>query len=243
MLPQNWQDDFAETLNTASPYAEGATPLAHLQTYYHDYQATLIAALKKTFSLTYAELGDEAFSLVAKSYITQYPPSQPLLHAYGEYFSMLLSEEESTQHISYLSELADYEWSFHLVNLSPATECLTHAQLDIIQQENPHALYLSLHPAVRLLEYHSPILNIISPNEPANAHEHTYLLLHRPANDVCVLTLTLGDYTFLNTLADNQPLGTAIQKTLGTATTYPFETKLQYFTDLGLFSDITCERF
>ena len=236
MLPQNWQDDFAESLNSDHPFAEGASPLANLQIYHRDYQIKLIEALKKTFALTYAELGEEQFTIVAKSYITQYPPSQPLLHAYGEYFSTLLREEESTQHMSYLSELADYEWSFHLSDLAPAADCLTLSALDIIHQENPQTIFLSLHPTVKLLEYRSPILRIISSAEFAPSAEHTYCLLHRPANDVCVIPLTLADYTFLSILADNQPLSTALA-------TSPVGPKLPYFIELGLFCELDCTRF
>ena len=47
MLPQNWQDDFAESLNSDHPFAEGASPLANLQIYHRDYQIKLIEALKK----------------------------------------------------------------------------------------------------------------------------------------------------------------------------------------------------
>lgn len=247
MLPPNWQADFAESLLSDHPIAEGASSMACLKLYQNNRLHSLTTALKRHYPLVANLLGNDFFTITAKAYIEQYPPTSHFLHEYGEYFCAFLIEYEPVQHLIYLPEIADFEWATHRVSLAAAADAMSLDEANRLLSLDPKRLTLTLHPAACLIKCHYPILKIIQwckngVTADLNLTEGgTTLLIHRPKDEIQLTTVSADDFIFFDRLQEGYTLSTAIHQTKLVNPFYPHETKLQEAIEQALIVDISVQ--
>ncbi len=88
------------------------TPKECVEIYSKGYVARLIETLGETFEATWWVLGDEDFFELAAQYIKTHPSQVFDLSEYGSEFPDFLATIKQNDEISFLQDLATFEWSF-----------------------------------------------------------------------------------------------------------------------------------
>ncbi len=231
----NTQAEFIEALLQTDQTCDLVVPANHLAIYRNNISVSLINALKNTYPLVLALLGEDFFIMTAKEYMLQYPSRSGNLHDYGEYFSHFLESYEPVHHLIYLTEVAQFEWACHVIYLAPNHPPFVHHALADFTPEQQAELHFLLHPACWIKKFHFPILDIIdlcktNPQATLDLNkEGVNLLLIRRELDFALLPLEADDFAFLQALNQNQTLTEALQAAHQVNADYPLEEKLPEF--------------
>jgi hypothetical protein len=76
---------------------------------------SLTHVLAKTFPAVVSLVDERFFAFMVDSFVRQHPPRTPCLYRYGEEFPAFLSTFPPSAHLSYLAEVARFEWVIHSV--------------------------------------------------------------------------------------------------------------------------------
>ena len=113
------QENFLDAIKGGrSPFSEAINPIASLtpteciEIYSKGYFARLTEALGETFEATWWVLGDEDFFELAGQYIKTNPSEVFDLSEYGFGFPDFLASLKQNDEISFLQDLAKFEWAF-----------------------------------------------------------------------------------------------------------------------------------
>lgn len=194
----------------------------------------LTGALRARFPVTEAVLGPKFFAALARAYLRQDPPSDPVLALWGEGFPAFAARFPGTDALPWLGDLARLEaaWTraYHAEDAAPARlEDLTPEGVD----------RLRLHPAVQVLASDWPVGTIWSGHaagEPPKAARGAELvLIARPGLEVGVHLLPAADRRFVAALAEGRDLMTAAEAALS-APDFDFGRALTGLVRLGAFT-------
>ena|SRR5437868_70363 len=220
MLLQNVQDEFAELIQSENAYSTLITPTENIIIYQNNIQSNLMRTLYDIYKMIVILVGDDFFRQMAKEYIHQYPSLSGNLHDFGEYFGDFLAEYEPANDLPYLAEVADFEWTCHVLHFASDANKLDIKQLESIPPDQFQALHFYLHPASSLMQFEYPILRIIDlcngvSEEEINMNEGgVNLLVIRRELEIMLVTLTDAEFTFLCAISANATLGDALDETL-----------------------------
>lgn len=215
---QNLQAELAEVILNNLSECEIVNKPAHLSIHHHTMMTTLTNVLKNVYPLIVKLLGFDFFYLAAKEYISNYPSRSSNLHDYGEYFSDFLSHYPPLKNLSYLHEVAKFEWACKQIYYAQ-----DHAPLDINTLENISPtdyshLHFILHPASCVMKFHYPILKIIDLCQETTEEELNLnaggieLLIIRRERDISLISLSSEKYIFLNALQQNKTLSETLDE-------------------------------
>ena len=221
MLLQNLQADFVDLLTNAENSTELLVhPVANMLIYRNNHRVHMRAALFNAYPLLVKLLGEEFFAATADEYIEQFPSRRADLNNYGEYFGDFLAYYAPARQLVYLPEVAAFEWACHQVFFAADHPPLAIATLQNITPARYPSLRSTLHPASKLMQFQYPILQLIDLCK--NRIEEITdiesggidLLIIRRELDVKLSPLTPGEYAFLSTVQDEQPLSSAVAAAL-----------------------------
>lgn len=235
MSLQNAQAEMVEALLANGMASEIFTPASHISIYRNNMVSNLLNALKDTYPLVFALLGEPFFLMAAKEYLRQYPSRSGDLNEYGEYFSDFLAGYQPIHDLIYLAEVAEFEWICHslytAVNHPPFA---THA-LNAYSEDQYAKLHFTLNPASNLHRFHYPIMQIVdlcktNPNQTINLHSGgVNLLILRRHLDLALIPLNTADFLFLEALQQNHSLSEALEIVEHLEPNYPLAEKLPWF--------------
>ncbi len=179
--------------------------------YRNNVAVSLTEALQAGFPATYRILGDANFNTIAGGYLRASPPSNPMIHAYGDGFDRYLAG---------IAPLADMPWLPDLAALELALRHAYHAAdgiplpADALARTAPAklpALHLHLAPATQVICTPHPLLSIraqaLGMPRPEDTGE---VLIARPAYDPVAIPLPVGAAPFIKALC-HMPLGPAME--------------------------------
>lgn len=237
MLLQNLQAEFAanlleHTADMKQQYHTYIEHFQHLQIYQHNVQTTLVRTLENTYPLVSKLVGEDFFHIMANEYIHRYPSCSGNLYDYGEYFSDFLEEHAPVNHLTYLAEVALFEWICHSIQVAADHPSLDISALEKISPESYNHIHFILHPASYLQQFHYPILGFIDLCEGKTEENinvsagGVHLLIFRQELDLTFVPLAVSEFTFLTAIKEGSTLAEALELALITDDSFNLDEKL-----------------
>jgi hypothetical protein len=147
-----------------------------LNIYRHSRQAVLVNALKHSYPVCLALVGERCFNGLARCYVTQQSESPVSIQAYGAGFADFVDHFSPADSVPYLADVARLEWAMSQASIgadAPAMDFVGLAQVDETQQKNlcfqlpdNATLLTSDYPVDRIWELHqtdlmaNPVVNL-----------------------------------------------------------------------------------
>ncbi|MEO1066261.1 MAG: DNA-binding domain-containing protein [Pseudomonadota bacterium] len=186
--------------------------------YRNNVVASLIDALADNFPAVKTLVGDAFFKAVAKHWVLDNQPDQPMLFSYGAGFADFLDHFEPARAVPYLADIARLEQArreaYHAADGAPIS-------IASLQDIPPHLLgdaIFILHPAARLVQSGFPVQTIWEStlDKPSNqpldlsACPAESVLVTRPALDVEHQVIDHVTLDFINALGQGLTLHQAM---------------------------------
>lgn len=125
-----------------------------LDIYRNNVLTSWIDCLGTTFPCLKALVGDDFFTGMTGEYARATPPTSPLLHAYGQDFSVFIKNFPPAEQLPFLPDMAQLEWQFgqthHVKNAEPLSHQALSAYLNDPQLGDRLA---ELHPSVKIMRF------------------------------------------------------------------------------------------
>lgn len=194
--------------------------------YRNNVLSSLIEALRQSFPVVCALVGEEAFAKLAAQYVTHYPPKSAYLFEYGDQFGLFLESKEELRSYPYMAEVAQLEYqilcSTHAGD-APPTPGLLEALC-----ANPPLLAQTrfiFAPSFKLLAFTHASASIWAAHQQSlvgldsvNVEQPEWLMLSRPNYSVELDWLEIGEFEFLQALCRGERLEDALDRS-----TAPFD--------------------
>ena len=196
---------------------DGLTFDKRLQVYRNNTILSLTEALKATFPVAAALVGEKFFGFAAKIFISGNPPQAPRLAEYGSGFSEFLAGFEPARTIPYLADVAALEWAMNEAHHAPHDAALTPLDLAAVPQENAASLVLELRRSCRLLHSKYRVDRLWQAHQPGGSLQDLaidgdcHLLVYRPQDDVEMMTLDAAGFALLSRVGEGASLEAAYE--------------------------------
>lgn len=217
MSLQNMQTEFVDILLSEDENNDLLQPLQNIVIYRNNVIGNLINALFNTYPLITRLVGHDFFRLVAKDYSKHYPSCSGNLHDYGQYLSDFLASYPPLKSLTYLAEVAHFEWLCHVLQFAPDHLPLDSTFLEKLSPDQYPHLHFILHPACHVINFHYPILRIIElcqddtkERVDMNTGGDNLLIIRRDL-DIKLVSLEAAESAFLIALQENLPLSQALE--------------------------------
>jgi hypothetical protein len=189
--------------------------------YRNNVHHSLSRALAARFPVVEMIVGAQFFSALARAFIAQHPPRDPVLQQWGGAFAEFLDGFAPVAQLPWLGDVARLEFArgraCHAADAQPvppealATETPEHLRLGL----HPSAeLFVSRHPAVSIWQAHQPDGQ---PGAPLPAGPEYALVARAPDFTVIVAAIDVESHAVIAAIAAGQPLGIAAEGTDPTA--------------------------
>ena len=213
----------ADSAELAAEIPGDAIPAsARLRVYRHHVFESLGSALAATFPTVQAVVGADFFRGLARSFVGQSPPDQPVLVEYGARFPAFVAGHDAARGLPYLPDVARLDWALNLAFHAPADGRLAASDLAAIPADRLPSLRLGLAPGTVLVASPYPLDRIWSASQPGAAADPVdltaggvrLLVLRRP-DDAAFVSLSAGEAAFVAGLGD----GLSLEEAAGRAET------------------------
>lgn len=197
---------------------------------------SLTEALRASFPVVNTLVGDAFFGACARLYISQEPPSGPVLAEYGDTFPDFLAGFEPAKSLAYLGDVARLEWTMLTACHGPDA-----SPLEIEEAELSDVGRIGLHPTLQLVSSRFPIVNIWQAHQTDEVEEvdlgagAQIALIIRPFDDVLVLAILPSEREFLAALSEGSPVGDAFEAAEAVPGDFDLASSLSRFFELGVF--------
>jgi hypothetical protein len=195
----------------------GAIPAAaRLEIYRHHVETSLGGALAANFPTVEALVGPDFFRRMAREFVRQCLPSQPVLAEYGQDFPSFIEKYEPASGLPYLADSARLDWALGLALRAPMGQRLTAADLATVPVGRLPSMSLRLAPGASVVRSAYPLDCIWQASQP-DATEATvdlnsgpcHLLVLRRLDDSAFVSLSAGEAAFVASLLDGATLEAA----------------------------------
>jgi len=245
MLLENLQAELAEVILNNQAQFHGVYPEDNIYIYHNNIISNLIKVLKKTYQIIHILVGEDYFNNLAKKYIHAYPSRNSDLQQYGEYFSNFLSQLLLKKDLSYLKEIAAFEWICHIVLLAADVSSFKKEALTKFSFKHYEELNFTLHPACRVKAFCCPILSIIDlclhPNQTKEIvlnEQQVNLLIMRKNGQIVIHELKLSEFNFLLSLQQNNSLQAALNAANSYDPHFILEQQLTFWIQKNIIVDV-----
>ena len=231
----------AKDIDTASISAQGLMGI-----YRHSAIANITQALALTYPVMNKLVGSDFFQATCRQFIFLHWPQSGNMDDYGEEFPHFLSKFKHTKSLVYLSDVARLEWAFHqstLANDAGITDWSSLAQTEDILQ-----LQFTLAPSVKLIHSIFTIDKIWQENQD-NALQYvegdvldiekinnTFLVLFRKGLKTVIMTVSEGEFVFLQAFKSEQVFEQAIIMATAKQADISIDHCLKKFIELGVIN-------
>ena len=188
----------------------------------------------------------------ADQFARLHPSRSGDLNQFGSELAGFLGTYPHASDLPYLFDVARLEWAWHEAFHAGDTPPFDLARLAVIPAEEYGALRFKLHPTVRLIQSHFPILRIWQVNQPAFTGEMAVdwdgpsesLLIHRDTVDgasVLIERVSGAAHAFLHALVQQSTLEEAAARALDKDTTFDLQGFLLESVQSGVIIDFIRE--
>ena len=203
-------------------WCAGSHPRRGLEAYRRSVLANLAAAVRTTYPVVGAIVGEAFLDAAARRYALGHPSASGDLNAYGSDFGDFLASFPPAASLPYLPDVARLEWLVHSVY---GREDAPPQDLSLLAESPPDRwgdLHFRLDPAHAAMASRWPLVRIWEVNQPGYAgdfqvdfDEAQIALIHRREAETVVERLARGEYRLLRALADGESLGAAVGEAAG----------------------------
>lgn len=207
--------DAAEPGPTATIAGNGLAPEARLRIYRHSCNETQIAALRTTYPVVLALVGDAFFDQTAQSYRRAHPSLSGNLQTFGDAFAEYLEVVPGCLSLPYLPDVARLEWLRQRAILAPAAASIDPEALGAATRKTAESLRIVLHPSVHWLDSRHPVLTIWSyALRPADeslvlGNDGESVVLWRDDDEVAMDAVDPASFACITAVAQGLTLGEA----------------------------------
>ena len=182
--------------------------------YRNNVVASLTTALHEGFPAISRLLGKQNMDGVAGLYLRRFPPTSPILSAYGADFGAFLDTLPQITHLPYLGDVARLEWLLLRAYHAEDTPAIDPSTLAAMSADAFDTAHLRFAPSLGLLASKWPVHEIWSYATQENApkpdgHAQTVLILRRNF-DPEIHPLGGGDAAFITSAGAGDTLQTAL---------------------------------
>lgn len=216
---------------------------ARLRVYRHHVFHSLASALGSTFASVQALVGEDFFRAMARAYVAQVLPAQPVLAEYGMDFPAFVATHEPAQGLPYLADVARLDWALNAAFQATRGAALAVADLQAIPVEQLPAQRLALAPGHALICSVYPIDRVWAAAQPGVEAQSVdlengpaQLLVVRRQDDAVFVAVAAGEASFLAALADGETLEEAAARGLGADPHFDLSASFARFLGLGVFA-------
>ena len=142
---------------------------ARLRVYRHHVFESLASALAATFPTVQALVGADFFRGLARAFVGQSLPDQPVLAEYGAGFPAFVAGHDAARDLPYLADVARLDWALNLAFHAPAGGRLAAADLAALPADRLPSLRLCLAPGTALVSSPYPLDRIWAASQPGAA--------------------------------------------------------------------------
>ena len=203
--------------------ADGDFPAPErLAVYRNNIFASLTDALRETFPVICHLVDERFFSYAAHEFIATYPPKRPALMEYGGAFPDFLAGFPPCRDLSYLADVARFEWLMNVAAQASDAEAMSADCLAGMAPQDAVRLAFTLHPSYGYLSSRWPVDRIWRANQPGACSEAVidlasggvHLEVCRRGGDVVFRALDDSTFAFRQALAMGACFGEAIERVL-----------------------------
>ena len=127
--------------------------IERLAIYRTGYRVRLIDALRDTYPVLHAILGDEMFTQLGQSFVDAHPSVYRSIRWYGRELEQTLTTLSPYAATPILAEMARFEWTLSEVFDAADAEPLPRSALSAVRPDEWSELAFEFHPSVRRLEF------------------------------------------------------------------------------------------
>lgn len=150
----------ADELIAAKLRYQQLSPAQVLNIYRHHHQISLRAALGATFKTVQLVIGEEAFTILAKDFLSIHPPAEPCVAEYGASFPEHLAIDTRLRDFAYLADVARLDWAVNCATIARDAPILERDAFAALTAEQFADLRLTAHPSLTLLHSRYPLPEI-----------------------------------------------------------------------------------
>ncbi|MEX3935146.1 DUF2063 domain-containing protein [Paraburkholderia phymatum] len=199
--------------------ADGLDTPTRLNIYRNTAEGVLVNALRLAFPAVQRLVGADFFEGAVRLFVRAEPPRSAWLDEYGAQFPAFLGKMPQLSSVSYVADVAQFEWQVNGVLHAPDVPPLDPACLERLDEDALGTLRLSPHPATRLLRCDAPadaIWRAVLQQDDAAlrgielAAGPVYLLVQRVTEGVDTLRLSVGEWHISKALFAGEALDAAL---------------------------------
>lgn len=184
-----------------------------IQVYRNNIFGNFDSVLEMIYPATKKLIGDDYFSNLCSKYHQQYPSQSGNLDEYGKYFSQLIEDLKTEHQLTYLKNLANLEWRYHLVYFAKDVPVFDIEKFQKLSQKDLFKVKFKLHPSCCLIFSKYPIYNIWQFAQKKNGKKlnlknlnQQYILVERANWQTNIHNLLEPEFWFLKHLKNKQNL-------------------------------------
>ena len=207
--------------------------VARLRIHRHHVTHSLVTALAATFPTVQAIVGENFFQSMARTFVAQDLPQQPVLAEYGAGFPAYVAGYGPAAALPYLADVARLDWALNLAFHSPVSARLAAEDLAGMAPDRLLGLRLALAAGSTLLQSPYPIDRIWHAAQPGGTTETVALeegpasvIVLRRTDDAAFASLGPAEMAFAHvldrggTLEDGAEAGFAVDSAFDLTTTF-----------------------
>jgi hypothetical protein len=186
---------------------------ARLDVYRHHVLESLSAALAATFPTVQALVGPDFFRKLARDFVRQCLPTQPVMAEYGAEFPAFLVACMPLHDLPYLADVARLDWALNVAFQAPADQRLTAADLSGVPPERLPSMFVAMPHGTALITSPYPLDLIWQASQPDAVQDTvdlnsggSHLLVLRRIADAVFISLSAGEAAFLASLGGRRTL-------------------------------------
>ncbi|MBD1548427.1 DNA-binding domain-containing protein [Roseibium aggregatum] len=205
---------------------------------------SLTEALAQTYPAIERLLGEDYFKALARSFVTEHPPTSPVLLWYGAEFPDFIETFPPLRHYPYLADVARLEWAWLQAYHAEDAEPLDPQVLGSVSPERVADVRFTIHPAASCISSRWPVFSIALANRfcledpPAiDLEQSESVLVARPDLEVGLHPMRPGADLFFRAL-ETHTLQEAANKALAEISEFDLSGCLSDFLSVGAFSGL-----
>lgn len=195
------------------------TATKRFNVYRNNVALSLITVLGDTYPTIKDLTGEQFFSTMARHYINEHLPENPVMLLYGAEFAGFVKTYQPAAGLPYLSDLAALEWARNTAYHGADAEPLAITVLADYQEKDIPNLRFAMHPTLSLIISNWPVVSIWHAHQQDDTEaalqslpeEGEAALITRPYLDVLVHPLNSGSLEFARVLSEGAAFGAAVE--------------------------------
>jgi hypothetical protein len=190
-------------------------------------------------------VGPDFFRRLARDFVAQSLPAQPVLAEYGAGLPAFIAGYEAVRGLPYLADIAQLDWALNLAFQAPDGRRLAAADLSAIAVERLPSMSLTLAAGAGLVHSRYPLDRIWHACQPGAADETVDLaagaadlLIVRRAEDAAFVSLSAGEAALMVSVVEGRSLEVAAAAALQADPAFDLSTCFARLLALGTFAAV-----